>query len=318
VVSVVVLTYNHAPYLADALESIVAQDLDEAWEVIVADDASTDRTVEIAREFAARTTRIEVLTTPTNLGMQQNLRRAIEAARGTYVAFLEGDDFWTDPGKLRVQLEYLASHPRASAVGHLTEVVPAEGGATCASRQLFGRELADRTTVGLDDVLGGCFPHFSSLMYRAALLPTTPPWFDDLRAADWPICALLARQGVIGLLPGSMSVYRKNPDSTWAPRPQLERLLLLLDDRATFRARSGYAAPDERRQVAEANVRVASVGLRARQPTIVVRHALVALRQHPPTVVRWAVGAVTERARRIGSAHARRSEPKECRVRTRR
>jgi glycosyltransferase involved in cell wall biosynthesis len=307
VVSVVVLAYNHASFLDRALESIVMRDLDVPYEVLVADDASTDQTVEVARELAARTTQVEVLTTDTNLGMQRNLRRAIEATRGTYVAFLEGDDYWTDARKLRLEHDYLESHARASAVGHLTEVVPFSGGADVTPPSLFGRGLEGRSAVGLDDVLGGTFPHFSSLLYRAELLPTTPPWFDDLSAADWPICGLLAQQGEIGLLPEPMSVYRKNPDSMWAPRPQLERLLLLLDDRMTFQAHLGRVSAQDRRQLAEAHVRIASVALSAREPATFVHHVISSLRLHPATVARWVAGAIAARVRRIRSAHARRS-----------
>jgi glycosyltransferase involved in cell wall biosynthesis len=307
VVSVVVLAYNHASFLDRALESIMMQDFDSPYEVLVAVDASTDQTVAVARELAARTSQVAVLTTDTNLGMQRNLRRAIEATRGPYVAFLEGDDYWTDARKLRLQHDYLESHAHASAVGHLTEVVPFEGDAAVTPPSRFGRDLEGRSAVGLDGVLGGTIPHFSSLMYRAEFLPTTPSWFDDLQAADWPICGLLAQRGEIGLLQEPMSVYRKNPDSMWAPRPQLERLLLLLDDRMTFQAHLGRVSAQDRRQLAEAHVRIASVALSAREPATFVHHVISSLRLHPATVARWVAGAIAARVRRIRSAHARRS-----------
>lgn len=107
-VSVCVTTYNHARWVAQALDSILAQRTSFEVEVIVGDDCSTDSTVQICRGYAERyPDRVRLLTAEHNMGMRANYRRTIEAARGEYIAICDGDDFWTDEEKLQRQVEAL-------------------------------------------------------------------------------------------------------------------------------------------------------------------------------------------------------------------
>jgi glycosyltransferase involved in cell wall biosynthesis len=300
VVSVVVLSYNHASYIAEAVESVLAQDLRESWEMVVADDASTDGTAAILAALAAGSGRVRRLPAESNLGMQHNLRRAIEATRGRYVAFLEGDDYWTDDTKLRRELEYLQAHPRIAAAGHLTEIVSFDGvSAGTDPERLFCRGLDGKSVVTLDDVMGEVFPHFSSLMYRRDLMPTTPTWFDEMQAADWPLCGLLAQQGDIAVLREVMSVYRKNAESSWAPRSHLERKLLVLDHMIVFRERACGSPSAYPAELAEAHLKVASVALSVGAYRVFVRHAWATLRLSPGATIRWGVTAARHRVGRL-------------------
>ena len=104
-VSVCVTTYNHAPYIAQAIESILAQKCDFDVEIILSDDCSQDSTPEICRSYAERyPERVRLLSAEQNVGMRANYRRTIEAARGEYVALCDGDDWWCDPMKLALQV----------------------------------------------------------------------------------------------------------------------------------------------------------------------------------------------------------------------
>ncbi len=104
-VSVCVTTYNHAPYIARAVESILAQECNFGVEIILSDDCSQDSTADICRSYAERyPDRIKFLTSEHNVGMRANYRRCVEAARGQYVAMCDGDDWWCDANKLAMQV----------------------------------------------------------------------------------------------------------------------------------------------------------------------------------------------------------------------
>ena len=115
-ISVQVLTYYHENYIAQCLDSILAQETELRYEILVGDDASQDRTPEIIREYAARYPDIIFPTLrKENLGASRNSAELLEHARGRYLAILEGDDFWLDRHKLQKQWDFLEAHPEYSA-----------------------------------------------------------------------------------------------------------------------------------------------------------------------------------------------------------
>lgn len=111
-------TYNHEPYIRDALEGFVMQKTNFPFVAIVHDDASTDGTADIIREYAAKYPDIikPIYETENQYSKRDgSLRRimnaAVEASGAKYVALCEGDDYWTDPLKLQKQVDFLESHP---------------------------------------------------------------------------------------------------------------------------------------------------------------------------------------------------------------
>jgi len=111
-VSVCMITYNHEIYIREAIEGVVGQQTDFSFELIIGEDCSTDRTREICLEYQKKYPAIvRVLISDTNVGMCDNHRRALDACRGKYIAFCEGDDFWHHPLKLAKQVEYMEAHP---------------------------------------------------------------------------------------------------------------------------------------------------------------------------------------------------------------
>lgn len=103
-ISVIMPAYQAARYLAKAVGSVKAQDCEQAWELIIVDDCSTDKTAQIAKRLAASDARIRYLRQEENKGVAAARNRGIQAARGRYVAFLDADDWW-DADKLKLQME---------------------------------------------------------------------------------------------------------------------------------------------------------------------------------------------------------------------
>ena len=101
-ISVCMTTYNHAPYLRQAVESVLSQQTSFDFELVLGEDCSTDLTAEICREYAAKYPgRVRLVTGDRNVGWRANYRRTFDACRGKYVAYCDGDDWWTDPCKLQ-------------------------------------------------------------------------------------------------------------------------------------------------------------------------------------------------------------------------
>ena len=116
-VSVHMITYNHEPYIAKAIEGVLMQETDFPIELIIGEDCSTDRTAEIVIEYQKKHPDIiRVITSDKNVGAHKNGWRAEKACRGKYVAYCEGDDFWIHPKKLQMQVDYLESHSECGLV----------------------------------------------------------------------------------------------------------------------------------------------------------------------------------------------------------
>jgi len=118
VITVYVITYNHARFVRQTLDSILMQEVRVPYEVLILDDASTDGTQDILREYQRRNPdRIRLYLRRHNSGSwpSKNTFFLYERGHGRYIAWLEGDDYWTDPHKLQMQYDYLEQHPEVSA-----------------------------------------------------------------------------------------------------------------------------------------------------------------------------------------------------------
>lgn len=112
VVSVCLITYNHVRFIRDAIESILKQQADFYWDIFIADDCSTDGTTQIVKEYATKYPgKIKLVTHRHNVGLHQNFIDLFTAPQSRYIAFLDGDDVWTDPLRLQKQVAFLEQHP---------------------------------------------------------------------------------------------------------------------------------------------------------------------------------------------------------------
>ena len=217
--SVCLLTYNHERWIAQAIESVLAQQGID-FELVISEDHSTDGTRAIVDDYAARhPERIRVLPSPANVGMTRAFARGIEAARGTYVALLDGDDYWTSPDKLRVQADFLDAHPGCAICFHNVTVeyddgTPAHPFHTPEPGRYFARPVPKPVST-LADVVPGNFMQTCSVMFRRGLFGEFPTWFADLAVADWPLHVLNAEHGDIGYLDVTMAVYRVHGGGVW-------------------------------------------------------------------------------------------------------
>lgn len=237
-VTVICLAYNQAGLIRDALEGFVGQRVPFGIEVLVHDDASTDGTAEIVREYEARYPGIirGVYQTENQYSQGVSIPSAFlfPLIRGSYVALCEGDDYWTDPDKLRKQMEALERHPEVDLCAHR------------AQRLRDGKPhgyLAPRlrdALIPVEDVIlgGGNFVATSSLLCRReAYLLWTP--MREVLVNDYVLQIQGALRGGLCYLDDCMSVYRTGVPGSWTSqnghwmsddvRGQLKQMLDALD-----------------------------------------------------------------------------------------
>lgn len=204
-VSIKCLAFNHEKYIAQALDGFLMQETDFPFEAIVHDDASTDKTADIIREYQKKYPLIikPVFQTENQYSKRDgSLTRASNAPlKGKYVAVCEGDDYWTDPKKLQRQVDFLESHPEYSLSTENANVLYTNTNVV----QPFSTE--PEHDVSMDDLLiRRRFPTASVVYRRESLL--------DLLKSDCPIFdtsmwAFFATKGKVHYNPTISSVYRR-------------------------------------------------------------------------------------------------------------
>jgi len=225
--SVLLVTYNHKSYIARALESLFNQDYPGSIELVIADDASTDGTMDVIRAYEGRDTRFvfKYLSNVTNLGITKNYQRGFGACSGPYVAVLEGDDYWVSPKKLSRQVRFLDEHWECDLCS-VNYFVFYEESATFVERTTIGsghRLLTARDLIA-DNLVG----NFSTCMYRKSALECLPTELFEVRSYDWIVNICVARASMIGFIEEPMSVYRIHSSGAWSNYKQVEKLQLQL------------------------------------------------------------------------------------------
>jgi glycosyltransferase involved in cell wall biosynthesis len=236
-VNVLLVTYNHEPFIRQAMDSILMQRFDGEIEIIVADDMSTDATVAVIRTFQEIDARVSFryLKAARNLGITRNYERGFAACTADYVAVLEGDDYWTDPRKLAKQVRFLENRRECVACSS-NYIVFDEGLKQFAPRIpiLEGWDYLTSRSLIRDNVIG----NFSTCMYRTGALRLVPPSLFSIKAYDWILHITLGQFGLIGFLRSPMSVYRVHPKGSWSLLTHQQKLAEQLEllpqyDRAT-------------------------------------------------------------------------------------
>lgn len=219
--SVVIMTYNHAPLIAKALDGALMQKVDFAYEIVVGDDRSTDGTTEIVLDYQKRhPEKIRVLLATENLGKYTgngrfNLIRVLEACRGEYLAILEGDDYWTDPEKIQLQVQYLDHNSTCAICHHRVDYVVWPSGEKIREfpPPRYRAPQRDPRTLAMFNYVQTC-----SAVFRRKWLPPLDEGIQSLKLADWPLFVLMNQRGWIGYLDRTMAHYRVHANNCWNNR----------------------------------------------------------------------------------------------------
>lgn len=219
VVTVICLTYNHEKYIADALEGFIAQKTNFEFEIFVHDDASTDRTADIIREYANKYPNLirPILQTENQYFKGGSIKEKyiMPYISGEFIALCEGDDYWTDPYKLQKQYDILMKHPKINICAHKAYKVDAN------SKKILGYIApADENRIfSVEDVIlgGGGFVATNSLMYRRKINNNMYE-FRKQCGLDYALQIEGALSAGMLYLCDCMSAYRYMTPNSWSDR----------------------------------------------------------------------------------------------------
>jgi glycosyltransferase involved in cell wall biosynthesis len=224
--SILVLTYNHQRYLAQAFKGVQRQKVNFPYELVIANDCSSDGTAEVVESWRdVFGERMRVLPRPKNLGITRNFVNALAACRGPYVAILEGDDYWTDPRKLQRQHDFLASNPDCSACCHRVKLLLDDGTFTEWTPLQGTKPKLEFVDVLVENFVPGC----STLMFRNNPKLEVPGWLVEINFYDWVLNVLNAERGNLGFIEDRMSVYRVHSNGAWSGKSTREQVAAVCD-----------------------------------------------------------------------------------------
>ncbi len=218
-VSIVCDAYNHEKYIADALEGFLMQKANFAFEILVHDDASTDHTAEIIRNYEKRFPHLikPIYETENQYSKQDGSLARIQYGRvkGKYTAICEGDDYWTDPLKLQKQFDAMERTPQVDMCAHRATMIDDRTKQKCKAFP----SINETRILTPEEVIyggGGLFPT-NSLFYRSTL-NRNPPSFRRFWNIDYTLQVYGALRGGILFINEDMSVYRYRTRGSWSER----------------------------------------------------------------------------------------------------
>ena len=209
-VSVCMITYNHEKYIKKAIESVLMQDVNFSYEIIIGEDVSTDDTRKIVKDFKEQyPEKIKLFLHEGNVGMQQNFLQTLMACKGEYVAICEGDDYWVDKNKLQKQVDFLENNSNFALTFHNVKVVNETVGKTKQFNHYKNEQIFT-----IEDVIKNWFIGTQSMLFRNVLndIPF-PVSFKKYLTTDRFLQIMIASKGLLKYFPQTMAVYRINDTS---------------------------------------------------------------------------------------------------------
>ena len=214
-VSVILQTYNHEPYIEEALAGIVCQQVDFGVEILICEDCSTDRTRELVVDFERRHPgRVRLFLSKTNQNDNEVFTRAWKVARGRYLTCMDGDDYWTDPLKLQKQVRFLEEHPEVFICAHAVSQIDETGAIIKESKfDIYADEYLSQ-----GDLVSGAGHPMPALSVLFRNNGQIPPYtlFNDVFNSDTFMFAFFGNFGGGFISREIMGVHRVHGGSTWA------------------------------------------------------------------------------------------------------
>jgi glycosyltransferase involved in cell wall biosynthesis len=209
-VSICCITYNHVRFIRQCIEGFLMQKTSFEYEILIHDDASTDGTTDVVKEYAAKYPDRIIPLIQTENKYSSETRAIITTyllpgAKGQYIALCEGDDYWINPLKLQKQVELLDVHPEVAVCTHASALLYKNGKKKIV-RKYDGSRFADKA-----DVIR--WKHYywttASFVYRKDLMENYPVFCLDCHAGDVALFYYLNTKGKTYYMDEVMSVYRR-------------------------------------------------------------------------------------------------------------
>jgi len=207
VVSICSITYNHAPYIRKAIEGFLMQKTDFPFEIIIDDDCSIDNTAEIIQEYSDNYPHIiKANLRKKNVGAKINGLENHRKAKGKYIAFCEGDDYWTDTNKLQYQIDKMKEHPECQISFHPAIVLDEE----TKNEIIQAEHFTKNTVVPIEEVIvgNGEYCPTASIIVAREIIANLPGFFQNTPVGDYFLQVYAAAEGGALYLNKTMCIYR--------------------------------------------------------------------------------------------------------------
>lgn len=228
VVSVLMLTYNHGDYLAEAIEGVVNQITDFPFELLISEDCSIDNTFEIASQYQKKFPRlIRIFKSNKNSGAQSSIKQLVLQSQAKYISFCEGDDYWISANKLQKQVELISSdinigivhtdYKRCLYIFNKWRVIDKHGFRATHSKEnnlegdLFNTVFSEMPAITC------------TVMYRTAVVKQyiNSQFFDPkIPLGDLPLLAFATSCYKVAYIKKATAVYRLSPNSATRGNPE--------------------------------------------------------------------------------------------------
>ncbi len=234
-ISVWMGAFNHESFIAKAIDSVLMQQTDFDVEIVIGEDCSIDSTRKIILDYNDKYPgKFKLLLPEKNLGMIPIVKATYPLCTGKYIAWLDGDDYWTDPLKLQKQVNFLEAHPDFVMCFHNVSILD-QINHTYAEKE-HPKYFNTDESLSIDhfcyyNPVAAC-----SVVHRNVLPKELPGWFYQLAFPDLAFYFLLAEKGKIQYLGENMGVYRVHEEGEWSGKSkynnflQLSRFYEKLDD----------------------------------------------------------------------------------------
>lgn len=211
------LTYNQESTIRQCLEGIVSQDTEYPFVAVVHDDASTDKTADIVREYAAKyPDKIRPILETENQYSKGTLKEIMERACGEYTAakyyaICEGDDYWTDRHKLQKQVEFLEKHPEYAMCCCNASILTSSG-------ELDWTISEVDTDLPIENLIkkGGLYIATAGIVYRKSVKDNYPECCVKCKVGDHPLQIMCGLKGKVRYFSDKMVVYRYAMNNSWS------------------------------------------------------------------------------------------------------
>jgi glycosyltransferase involved in cell wall biosynthesis len=246
-VSICCITYNQEKYISETLEGFLMQKTDFEYEILIHDDASTDQTAAIIKQYETKypgiIKSIYQKTNQYSKGVKIDLTFNFPRAKGKYIALCEGDDYWTDVNKLQLQVEFMEKHANCSLCTHMAEKISND----LKNIGYIRPNVGDRE-YKTDDVIRGGGSAFAtnSMMFPTKLVKELPDFYVKAPVGDYPLAIFLSLYGNVQYIDLCMSAYRvlsigswsskleANPEKKRTHNKRIETMLYEIDEFANY------------------------------------------------------------------------------------
>lgn len=216
-VTVCVVTYNQEWWIRQTLDSILAQHTDYPFEVIIGEDHGSDGTRAICEEYADRYENVTLLPETENLGVTANWIRCVQAGTGMYIMTCAGDDWWHNPKKIQLQVDFMEAHPECVVCHTDIDEYNENANATIRDYKKNHGIMPPEGMIQREILAGKEYISAVTMCIRRATFEKYVPADEFAKRRfpreDWPTLLVLAAHGEIRYLPVSTATYRVGQES---------------------------------------------------------------------------------------------------------